>query len=200
MYTGCMQELQLEEELETIERVVRRIEQANEEGFMNSTTNVMLTSAAPGSYPIETIRGPKAANMVELIQQYPELTSTIDRLSTKSLTVQTEFPTDDFPKETSERLEILSRCDKYIHAMTVKDHMLWTVLKEKERQDELLLEERRLSQEYAQEVAKWAEVSQSLSKQVLQLKRDNEMTERRNIELMNVLRQNNIFYVTMDKQ
>ena len=189
------QVLQLEEELETMERVVRRVEQAHDDGHFHTSTGVLVTSAAPGSYPVETIRGPKAAAMVELIQQFPELSATIERLSTKPITVQTDFPTDDFPKETAERLEILARCDRYVHAVAVKDHMLWAVMKEKERQDELLEEERKLSHEYAQEVSKWADVSQKLSAQVGQLKQEKERIERQNRELVNVLRENGLFYV-----
>lgn len=160
---------------------------------------VLITSAAPGSAPLETVRGPKAASMVELIQQFSDLSSTIERLSTKAMTVQTDFPTDDFPKETAERLEVLSRCDRYMHAVTVKDHMLWTLMKEKERQEELLDEERRLSYDYAQEVAKWAEISQSLTQQVLILKQEKDKMEMENHELVNVLRDNNIFYVSLER-
>ncbi len=189
------QVLQLEEELETIERLVRRVEQAHDDGQFHSSTGVLVTSAAPGSFPVETVRGPKANAMVELIQQFPELAANIERLSTKPITVQTDFPTDDFPKETAERLEILSRCDRYVHAVAVKDHMLWSVMKEKERQDELLDDERKLSHEYAQEVAKWADVSQKLSLQVGELKHEKDRLERQNRELINVMRENNIFWV-----
>ena len=160
---------------------------------------MLITSAAPGSIPLESVRAPRAASMVELIQQFGDLSSTIERLSSKSLSVQTDFPTDDFPKETAERLEVISRCDKYMHAVTVKDHMLWTVLKEKERQEELLQEERRLSHDYAQEVAKWAEISQSLTHQVMQLKQEKDKIERKNFDLINILRENNVFYVPSDR-
>lgn len=137
--------------------------------------------------------------MVELIQQFADLSDNIERLSSKLITVQTDFPTDDFPKETAERLEILARCDRYMHAVTVKDHMLWTIMKEKEKQDESLDEERRLSHEYAQEVAKWAEISQSLTQQVLYLKQEKEKTDRKNINLINILRENNIYSVPLER-
>lgn len=133
--------------------------------------------------------------MVELIQEFADLSATINKLAVKTLSVQTDFPTDDFPRETAERLEILSRCDQYIHAVSVKDHMLWTVLKEKERQQELLEVERKLSHEYAEEMAKWAEVSESLTQQVLRLQRENEKLERTNYELVHTLRDNNVCYV-----
>jgi len=188
------QVLQIEEELEAIERIVRRVEQANEDGLYQSATGVLLTSAAPGSTPVETVRPPRAASMVELIQQFADLSSTIERLSSKSITVQVDFPTEDFPKETAERLEVLARCDKYMHALSVKDHMLWSALQEKERVEDLLAEERRLSHEYAQEVASWAEMSQTLSQQVIALKQEKEKMERRNKDLMAVLREHGIFY------
>lgn len=136
------QVLQVEEELEAIERVVRRVEQANSDGLYHSATGVLLTSAAPGNTPVETVRAPRAASMVELIQQFADLSSAIERLSTKTVTVQVDFPCDDFPKETQERLQVLGRCDKYMHALSVKDHMLWAALQDKERAEELLSEER----------------------------------------------------------
>jgi hypothetical protein len=137
--------------------------------------------------------------MVELIQQFADLSDNIERLSTKLITVQTDFPIDDFPKETAERLEILAKCDRYMHAVTVKDHMLWTIMKEKGKQDELLDEERRLSHEYAQEVAKWAEISQSLTQQVLYLKQEKDQMDRKNSNLINILRENNIYSVLSER-
>jgi len=189
------QVLQIEEELESIERVVRRVEQANEDGLYHSATGVLLTSAAPGNTPVETVRAPRAASMVELIQQFADLSSHIERISTKTVTVQVDFPTDDFPKETQERLEVLSRCDKYTHAMSVKDHMLWAALQDKERAEELLGEERALCHEYAQEVASWADMSQTLSQQVLSLKQDKERADRRIKDMLATLRDHGIYYV-----
>lgn len=189
------QVLQIEEELQTIERVVKRVEQANiEEGQVQNTTGVLLTSAQPGATPIETIRTPRALSMVELIHQFADLASTIDNLSMKAITVQVDFPTDDFPRETAERLEVISRCDKYMHAISVKDHMLWAATKEKEKAEEQLQEERRLSYEYAQEVANWAEVSQTLTKQLLVQKQEYEALLDSNRELKNLLRDRNIYY------
>ena len=130
--------------------------------------------------------------MVEVIQQFNELQSEIDRLSSKQIEVQVEFPTDDFPKETAERLEIISRCDRYSHALSVKDHMLWTTIKEKERLEEQLSEERGLSGEYAAEVARWAEMSQSLAQQVTQLKDEHNQKDMKVNALMEILRQHNI--------
>jgi hypothetical protein len=72
-------------------------------------------------------------------------------------------------------------------------------MKEKEKQDESLDEERRLSHEYAQEVAKWAEISQSLTQQVLYLKQEKEKTDRKNINLINILRENNIYSVPSER-
>jgi len=188
--------LQIEEELECIERVVRRVELANQHNLRIGPTGVLVTSASTGSTPLESVSGPRAASMVELIQQFSDLSATIDKLSTKVLTVQVDYPTTDFPKETAERLEIIARCDKYVHALAVKDHMLWMSLQEKERAEEQLQEERRLSHQYAIEVADWAEMAQRMAQQMSSLQREKEVLERRNQELVNVLRQHNIFYVT----
>eukprot|EP01041_Mallomonas_annulata_P006967 gene6967-14145_t len=171
-------------------------EQILESGHINTiTTGVLLTSAAPGSIPLEAVRLPRAAMMVELIQQFADITAQIERLSTKTLNVQVDFPIDDFPKETAERLEVISRCDRYAHALSVKDHMLWVAIQEKDQSLELLDEERRLSHEYAQEVAKWADLSQTLSYKVNSITQEKERLETINRDLLNLLRDHNIFYV-----
>lgn len=186
--------LAVESQLESIERVVRRVEQANDDGLYHSATGVLLTSAAPGQTPVETVRAPKAASMVELIQQFADLTNTIETISNKSVSVQIDFPTDDFPRETKERLDVLAKCDKYMHALSVKDHMLWEALQEKEKTEDQLAEERRLSHEYAKEVASWAEMAQTISQQNVVMKQEKENLERRNRDLMAKLRENNIYY------
>ena len=188
------QMLAVESQLESIERVVRRVEQANDDGLYHSATGVLLTSAAPGQTPVETVRAPKAASMVELIQQFADLTNTIETISNKSVSVQIDFPTDDFPRETKERLDVLAKCDKYMHALSVKDHMLWEALQEKEKTEDQLAEERRLSHEYAKEVASWAEMAQTISQQNVVMKQEKENLERRNRDLMAKLRENNIYY------
>ena len=190
----------IEEELDAIERVVRRVEIANEDsssvlGGTPGSTGVLLTSAIPGKSAIDSVRVPRAASMVELIQQFADLSAQIDKQSTKSLSVQIDFPTDDFPRETADRLEIMSRCDRYVHALSVKDHMLWTAVQEKKKTNELLDEERHLSHEYAKEVASWAEVTQQLSIDMKGLKEQNETLERRNRELIEILRRHNLHYV-----
>ena len=45
------QVLKVESELEGIERIVRRVEQANDDGLYQAATGVLLTSAAPGQTP-----------------------------------------------------------------------------------------------------------------------------------------------------
>jgi len=192
--------LQIEEELQSIERLVRRVEQANidDDDFQSQSTGVLLTSAHPGSIPVETIRTPRALNMVELIHQYSDLHSNIERIANKSVTIQVDFPTDDFPRETSERLEVLSKCDRYIHALSIKDHMLWVSLQELNNSDEQLRHEKKLNQDYVQEMAKWVEMSQSLSQQMVNMKQENEILERKNRDLVETLRKNNIYYISQN--
>jgi len=117
----------------------------------------------------------------------------IEKLAQKPVTVDTEFTADDFPKEVAERLEIISRCDKYLHAMNVKDQILWTALQEKKKVEEQLAEERRLSQEYATEVAQWAELCQNLTQQLHIAKDDAKTAHFQNNQLIDMLRRNNIF-------
>jgi hypothetical protein len=189
--------LLLDEELEAIERLIHRVELSGSSANQD-LAGIVITSAAPGSSVVETVSQRNASQMIELIQQFADICATIEKLSTKKISVQVDFPTDDFPKETSERLEIISRCDKYMHAVAVKDHMLWSVIKERDRQDELLEEERNLAQDYALEVASWAEMSQTLASQVQQLTWEKEQLERRNNDLMRILREHHIFYAATD--
>jgi len=191
------QVLQLDEELQAIERCVRRVEQANDVKTKNAVgvgggISLVTTSAAVGHATLESVRAPQAALMVEVIQQFADLSSSIDKLSTKPIEVQVEFATDDFPKETAERLEVIARCDRYAHALSVKDHMLWTALKEKEKLGDQLEEERALSQEYAAEVAKWAELAQSLAAQLAVQKQETGDMESQVGSLVNILREHNI--------
>lgn len=189
------QVLQIEEELQGIERIVKRVEQANiDEADKLNATGILLTSANPGSIPVETIRAPRAIGMVELIHEFGDLNSNINRLSNKPITIQIDFPTDDFPRETSERLEILSRCDKYLHALAIKDHMLWTSLKEKEKSDDDLLQERKLCHEYSQEIANWAEMTQQLTKQISLLKQEKDKLMIKNKNMIQIMREHNIYY------
>lgn len=187
------QMLQLEREIQSIERVAKRVEQANiDESSVSS--GIILTSANPSTAPIEPIRGPKVSGMVEVIQEFGDLSSIIDTLSFKPITVQTEFPTDDFPREISERLEVISRCDRYIHALAIKDQMLWNVIQEKNKLENLLTKEKNLCQEYAVEVSNWAQMTQIMTQKMNQQKMENEILEHNLREMMQLLRSHNIHY------
>jgi hypothetical protein len=188
--------MKLEEELQIIERLVRRVEQANiDETEQLSTTAVLLTSAYPGTVPaVESIRTPKAVAMVELIQEFGDLYASINQQANKPVSVQVEFPTNDFPRETTERLEVMGRCDKYLHAVSVKDHMLWKALQEKEKAEEDLAAERRLIQEYSQEILAWAEQTRALKQENIMLRQEHDQVVMRNRDLMRVLREYNISY------
>lgn len=188
--------IQLEEELQAIERLVSRVDISNSDDMaLAGTGGISLTSAAPGAPPVHAIRAPRAFMMVELIQQFSDLTAQIERLSSKPLSIQVDFPIDDFPKETAERLEIISRCDRYSHALSVKDHMLWAALQEKDKTLEQLDEERKLSHDYAKEVAQWAELSQTLKSKLDDMTKLKDSLEAQNSDLQSILREHNIFYV-----
>lgn len=188
--------IQIEDELNSIERLVRRVERANidEATITSPSTGVLLTSAHPGAPPVETVRVPRATSMVEVIQEYADLSSIIDNLSLKPVAVQVDFSTDDFPKETAERLEVIARCDKYMHAINVKDHMLFKVLQERDKLEKSLEEERKLSQDYAVEVANWAEVAQDLTQQLSREKQDNFKLQQDIQQLTSILRSHHIYY------
>lgn len=187
------QVLTLDEELENIERTIRRIEHANEEYDSHGPSGVTITSVTSGVMPVEGFRTPKATKMVELIQEYADLSSSIEHLAMKPLSVRVDFSTDDFPRETAHRLELISRIDKYTQAIAVKDQMLWTTLQEKEALQQSLKEEQQLGEEYAVEVSKWAEVAQKLSSELREMKQLYSNLSQKNNHLLSVLREHNIY-------
>lgn len=187
--------MKLEEELQIIERLYRRVEQANiDESQQLSTTGVLTTSAHPGSIPVESIRTPKAVAMVELIHEFGDLFANISQLSIKPVNVQVEFPTNDFPRETAERLEVMARCDKYAHAVSVKDHMLWLALKEKDEAVDALAKEREVAQSYCEELKNFYQDMEQLSGENLRLRQERELLQMRNRDLVRILREHNIYY------
>ena len=93
----------------------------------------------------------------------------------------------------AERLEILAKCDKYLHAVKVKDHMLWTAIQEKKKLQEQIIEECQVSQDYATEVAHWASLSQQLTQQLHEKNEEVKSVQSRNTYLMELLRKHNIY-------
>jgi hypothetical protein len=71
--------------------------------------------------------------------------------------------------------------------------MLWVALQEKKKAEERLEDERKLSQEYAQEIAQWAEMSQQMATQLRNEKTQRIELEHRVEELTSLLRENRIF-------
>ena len=193
--------LQLDKELQAIDRVVQRVEAANNVSPFYGASNfsgITILGSSPTAAPVGSASGQAIGSMVEIIQQYGEISATVDRLASKQITIQNDFRTDDFPKETAERLEVISRCDKYMHAIAVKDQMLWVAMQEKQKAEDSLEEERRLSQEYAQEIAQWAEMSQQMAVQLRNEKNEKKELERRVEELTTLLRENRIFVDVRD--
>ena len=174
---------------------MQRVEAANNINPFSGAalSGLSIVGSSPSTNAVSGISGHAVGHMVEIIQQFNDLNATIDRLSSKNLAIQLDFPTDDFPKETAERLEVIAKCDKYLHALAVKDQMLWVALQEKKRSEENLVQERKLSQEYAEEVAHWAQLSQGMAGQIAGLKADNETLHRDIEALTTILRNNNIF-------
>lgn len=189
------QVMKIDEELQAIERIVLRVEQANLAETENmASTGVLITSANPGSIPVETVRAPRAVAMCELIQEFGHLSQTIKDKANKQVSIQVDFPADDFPRETAERLEVISRSDNFVTALNVKDHMLWIALQEKDKAVEELRSERGLCQQYADELANWAETSQQLVEENNRLRGERDAQEQRIHDLLRVLRENNIIY------
>ena len=153
----------------------------------------MVTSAV--SAAAEAYSMPRAAKMVELIQEYADLTASIEGLSSKALAVRVDFSADDFPRETKDRLDVIARCDKYVQALAVKDHMLWEAIQERDELRKNLHEEQELGKEYALEVAKWADITQGLSSQLQNLQDQYASVLEKNRALVNLLRDHNIYFV-----
>lgn len=187
----------MDEELNQIERLIRRVEVANDRNSYNSSNGIIITSATSGNlssiqqqqqqqfqpsrhvswalndgtnsqnlsnspYLIHNdhlMMTPRADLMVELIQQYTDLIQTINKLTNKQIVIQLNYSVDDFPKEISERLEIISKYEKYRQALEVKDHMLWLALQDKQRCEDIVNDEKKLSLEYAEEINQWAELT-----------------------------------------
>jgi hypothetical protein len=213
--------IRIEEELASIERIWKRVERASmsDEIYQNalpsssssasslsssylgggiqirsSTTGIHLTSANPTSAPVPAIRLPKAMLMVEVIQEFGELTSAINHAANKTINLQVDFPTDDFPRETAERLEVIAKCDQYAHAMNVKDHLLWLALQDKDKLQADLQTEKQLSNDFLEELKKWTEMAQTYQYQLSVTLNEKADLERKNYELHQLLRSHNIIY------
>ena len=176
-----------------MERVTRRVEQANRDFTGGGPSGVIVTSAV--SAAAEAYNLPRATKMVELIQEYADLTASIEGLSSKLLAVKVDFSADDFPRETADRLDVIARCDKYVQALAVKDHMLWEVMQERDELRKSLHEEEELGKEYAEEVAKWAAITQGLSSQLYTLQDQHAAILEKNKAMVNLLREHNIYFV-----
>lgn len=223
----------MDEELNQIERLIRRVEVANDRNSYNSSNGIIITSAtsgnlssiqqqqqqfqpsrhvswalndgtnsqnlsnSPSPYLIHNdhlMMTPRADLMVELIQQYTDLIQTINKLTNKQIVIQLNYSVDDFPKEISERLEIISKYEKYRQALEVKDHMLWLALQDKQRCEDIVNDEKKLSLEYAEEINQWAELTQHLKVQCSELQQNYNNAIQENNKLINLLRENGIHY------
>ena len=107
--------------------------------------------------------------------------------------LQVDFPTDDFPRETSDRLEILNRCDRYIHAMNVKDHLLWLALQDKEKLQQKLEESQQYSHELELEVLRWGEVGKRYEQELIRIQAEKTDVEKQNYHLRQLLMKNGIY-------
>ena len=98
----AFEEKKVDAELDNIERLIRLVDKAHEENIRHNLglSGVSTVSAMFGSTPHESIRAPRSALMVDLIQQYGDICVQIDKISSKKLSVQTLFQTADFPRET----------------------------------------------------------------------------------------------------
>lgn len=161
------------------------------------TTNTIASVPHMGMSIGSSIPPPNPALMLHLIQQYPDLQAKIDQMASRIPLIDTDFNSNDFPTEVSDRLAVISRCDKYAKAITLKDEMLWIALSEKEKVEAKLEKEVQINRDYCQEINKWADVLQEHVTQLHIVKAEKERAVAENIKLKNLLRKHNIHYVDM---
>lgn len=161
-----------------------------------STSTIATPHVGPIG-PNGAVLPPNPALMLHLIQQYPDLQSKIDHLAQRIPLIDTDFHTNDFPTEVSDRLAVISRCDKYAKAVTLKDEMLWVALSEKEKVEAKLEKEIAMNKDYCAEIGKWAQVLQEHVTQLHLLKKEKEKLSNENLKLKSLLRKHNIHYVDM---
>ena len=100
-----VQMLHLEEELNNIERIVRRVEVANDKTQHHSSSGIVITPPSDTHHPsrsqlssygyAEAVTAPRADLMVDLIQQYSDLIASIERAATKHVNVQVRCGVDE---------------------------------------------------------------------------------------------------------
>ena len=144
--------------------------------------------------PNSGITPPNPALMLHLIQQYPDLQAKIDELAQRFPNIDTDFNANDFPTEVSDRLAVISRCDKYAKAISLKDEMLWIALSEKEKIEQQLQKEMLINKEYCEEINKWASSLQDHVNKLEVTKQEKEKLRQENIKLKDLLRKHNIHY------
>eukprot|EP00981_Chlorochromonas_danica_P009889 scaffold2863_cov139-Ochromonas_danica.AAC.1 len=208
--------LQLEGSLQDIERIVKRVERANLPTANATTTatpsssggsgsgsgtagpwpEIVLTSAQPGNFQKNLLEGypaPKAIEMVELIHEFPDLNDAIEKMAQMQVSVQMDFPMDDFPREVKDRFEILQRCDRFQYALQIKDQLLYSVLQENEQLKAMLQEEKALTADYANEIGQWAQLAQEWQREKKNWQENEERLRKKIMTLQRVMRQHNLY-------
>ena len=198
-------------ELEEIDRIFKEVQMAHT--IAEHQNSLLYTSPAIAAMPPATnniatphmglntgsngIAPPNPALMLHLIQQYPDLQAKIDELAQRFPNVDTDFNTNDFPTEVSDRLAVISRCDKYAKAISLKDEMLWIALSEKEKVEQQLQKEMVINKEYCEEINKWASSLQDHVNKLESTKQEKERLRKENVKLKELLRKHNIYYNDM---
>lgn len=182
-------------ELEEIERIFKEVQMAH---TMAEPPGAAL-SAASTLYPTYVPKtAPVTANpslMLHLIQQYPDLQMTIDKLSQRIPSIDPDYVSAsgaDFPTEVADRLAVVARCDKYAKAIAVKDEMLWQAMQAMHKVEDALAKEKELNEQYCQEMQEWSALLQSHAVSIQQLTVDKERLIRENQTLRELLRKHNV--------
>ena len=158
---------EVEAELEGVDRLVERITRGCEAPSSGMRKGGNADDGGNGN------GNKNVLGMVGFIQLYPELSSAIERVSNRYVNGSVSEVGDDLPREMAERNEVVRKCDKYEQALSVKDQMIWNMLKDKEKWEEKLQEERDMNKEYAQEMSEWLALTNSMSEEINRLREDS---------------------------
>lgn len=111
--------------------------------------------------------------MVNLIQGYPQLLESINRIMNRPLLTDIDVVTDDFPREVAERLKTIDSCTKYEKLCQIKDQMLYDMLLENRKLVEQRNSERQVNESYIKEMNEWVNLTNKLTDEVNKLRKQN---------------------------
>ncbi len=177
-------------ELEALDKVVRKVSGVAppRDLYITRMTVNPDVPILPAGYASEF---EDTAYMVDLIQSYGDICAMIERVRDRPFIVDGKMPSDDFPRETAERIKVLERADRqecrvvvviqthnsirnnaahvqiirYEKALAIKDQMVWNLITEVRQLEEKAEAETQLGREYEKELEEWATLANRLAEE-----------------------------------